>query len=1066
MKKITLLILVLNVLWLKAQDVIIQSTAMPLNPEYSVKFNSFEAYDIDVEKVRNDFRSTTRSGVEVDLMLGGKLRRLQVFKYNMIRPDSKINVSTANGIVVYDHDPSIETYRGYNANFGGQEVAITFSKNFMSLMFKEADESYYLEQVPYEFNDPNPNHFILYNSKSYKVTEKVKCLAEDKVDMEKKHEPIRDENASRNQGCYEITIGLAADFAFFSGNGGTIPLCDARLITLVNLMQTDWLYPKLLTDYYWGFGPEFIAGDLAHDPFAGATTIAGLLSILAAQGPNLFVGGGGATIYTVWTNKFTRAPQYATNQKGACSFSPWTACSEFTKDNSVVRNLFSHCIGHAMGAVHDNGGPTIMTPEIVGNNIWTYRSELDIFEYSYLIRGCMNDCSGGNVPITEFVGTPTNGCVPLVVTYTNMSKNSTNYKWKFPGGSPATSTDKDPVVTYVSSGSFNVELQALNPKCSVSVEKIAYIVTRDKPIGVMFNFGAANSSNEIEFFGNADRVDTYKWKFPDGTTDEGQYVTHIFAKEGTFDVELCASNDCGEVCVKKKVSNFYVPVADFTSDTSAGCAPTTIKFFDQSSTNVINWTWSFPGGTPTGSFVKNPTIKYTRPGTYQVKLVVSSLKNSAQIIKDTFITIDSLPLAQFDPVAAGPSVSMNNSTLYAKSHFWEFGDGTTNKDSSPVHVYRDGRYEIKYTATNACGTTVTKRTITIGAKPTAGFSVPNQVGCIPFVVKFQNTSTSTATSFEWTFPGGVPSTSTDKEPVITYNTVGKFDVKLVARNVIESDSITQTQFISVQEGPTAEYQKSITGFEAFFTNLSKNANTYYWDFGDGKSSTQVSPSHNFGVEGEFLVRLITENQCGIDTFEQLIAIYLIPKVNFTSDYIKGCAPLKINFKDLSSIDVIDWSWQFESGIPAISSQKNPSISFEKAGKYTVKLSVKNTNGTNSATKLKYIEVLSPLRCPNRPNKKTGTDISNGGFIEEGQIFSRSRSEYEVNVFPNPSNDEIFIQAKIGTQYTLISLTGENLLHGEIKTSNDKIDVSKYSKGTYFLKIAHSDYNEVIKIMVN
>ena len=112
------------------------------------------------------------------------------------------------------------------------------------------------------------------------------------------------------------------------------------------------------------------------------------------------------------------------------------------------------------------------------------------------------------------------------------------------------------------------------------------------------------------------------------------------------------------------MSNFYEPIADFTSDTIAGCAPKTIKFFDLSSTNVVAWTWSFPGGTPTGSFVKNPTIKYTRPGKYQVKLVVNSLKNHSQIVRDTLITIDSLPYAQFDPTIAGPAVTMNNSSQY------------------------------------------------------------------------------------------------------------------------------------------------------------------------------------------------------------------------------------------------------------------------------------------------------------------------------------------------------------------------------------------------------------------
>ncbi|MEO6190822.1 MAG: T9SS type A sorting domain-containing protein, partial [Saprospiraceae bacterium] len=140
--------------------------------------------------------------------------------------------------------------------------------------------------------------------------------------------------------------------------------------------------------------------------------------------------------------------------------------------------------------------------------------------------------------------------------------------------------------------------------------------------------------------------------------------------------------------------------------------------------------------------------------------------------------------------------------------------------------------------------------------------------------------------------------------------------------------------------------------------------------------------------------------------------------------------------------------------------------FDKAGKYTIKLSVKNTNGTNSATKLKYIEVISPVKCPRKPPKKTGTSAYEEGFSVDDQIFSRSRTEYETSILPNPATDELFIQARIGTKYTLINLTGNMLIKGTVKSNTEKIDVSKYTVGTYFLKIDHEDYNEVIKIVIN
>ena len=1062
MNKFFLPLLLLTCGFAYTQDVTITGKSLPPDPILSTKFDRYELFEIDVEKARLDVRSAPRSAVEIDLVLGGIVHKLQLNKYNVLKPGCKVRVATANGYVDEDPDPRIETYRGYNANFGGGEVALTFGYNYLSLMFKEGEETYYLEQAMHEFNQLGPNTCVLYGSHGYKPYGKVRCNAEMAHDLgQDKQEAVPDPNTYRNQRCWEVDIAMACDFAFANSYGGKAN-AEARLTAIVNLMQTDWVYPKQIADYIWGITTIFVPEAANRDPFASANSIDQLQGLLAANAPNIFFGG--FDISTVWTNKFTRTPVYNAPQAGACTLNPYTACTEFVKDNAIVRSLQSHAMGHAFNAAHDGAGsPFIMAPEIVGNAQWSNPSQFTIYERAYNIRGCLIDCSGGNIPVAEFSGDPVEGCIPVVVQFTNMSSNATSYKWSFPGGTPASSTLKDPIVIYNSPGSYSVELQAINAKCSTKVEKLTYITIKDKPRGVRFIYGAANGTNEVELFAFADCADLYKWKFHDGTTDEGDYVIHTYPKEGSFEVELCASNDCGETCVKQKIDNYYIPTADFTSDTTRGCAPVTIKFFDQSTANVIAWTWSFPGGNPTGSFIKNPTVKYTRPGTYQVKLVVNSKKNNAQIVKDAYIIVDSLPLAQFDPQVAGPAVVMNNSSLYAKDHFWDFGDGTISRDSSPVHVFRDGRYTITYTATNDCGTTVTKRTVTVGNKPTAGFSVQNANGCVPYTVKFINTSTSSAQTFEWSFPGGVPSTSTDKEPTVTYNTIGQFDVKLVARSGPESDSLTQTKFITVGEGPTAGFQHSVTGFVAFFTDQSKKATNYYWDFGDGKSSTQASPNHNYGVEGEFHVRLITENECGVDTAEKDIAIYLIPKVNFTSDVIKGCAPLKVKFQDLSSIDVVDWSWQFESGTPPVSTLKNPEVSFDKAGKYTVKLTVRNSNGTNSATKLKYVEVKSPILCPRKPPKKPEGGLGDNEF--NGGLSSRISESVQVDIYPNPATDEIFIEGAGGTKIQLFSLHGKMLLSRSIKQDKEKLPVSGLEPGCYLLRIDHRDYSETIRVSV-
>jgi len=66
------------------------------------------------------------------------------------------------------------------------------------------------------------------------------------------------------------------------------------------------------------------------------------------------------------------------------------------------------------------------------------------------------------------------------------------------------------------------------------------------------------------------------------------------------------------------------PEASFTSTQSTGCANLEVQFVDQSLNNPSQWAWSFPGGQPNSSTAQNPTIVYTRPGTYSVSLTASN----------------------------------------------------------------------------------------------------------------------------------------------------------------------------------------------------------------------------------------------------------------------------------------------------------------------------------------------------------------------------------------------------------------------------------------------------------
>jgi PKD repeat protein len=95
----------------------------------------------------------------------------------------------------------------------------------------------------------------------------------------------------------------------------------------------------------------------------------------------------------------------------------------------------------------------------------------------------------------------------------------------------------------------------------------------------------------------------------------------------------------------------------------------------------------------------------------------------------------------------------------------------------------------------------------VPAPVVAGFiGVPAQV--VPGnSVAFADTSSGNTISWQWQFPGGTPEVSNEKNPVVTYNTVGTYDVKLIAGNGFGADTVLSTGYITV-DFPASTFDKT------------------------------------------------------------------------------------------------------------------------------------------------------------------------------------------------------------------------------------------------------------------
>lgn len=129
--------------------------------------------------------------------------------------------------------------------------------------------------------------------------------------------------------------------------------------------------------------------------------------------------------------------------------------------------------------------------------------------------------------------------------------------------------------------------------------------------------------------------------------------------------------------------------------------------------------------------------------------------------------------------------------------------------------------------------------------PIPDISADKQQVCTGGTVVFTDQSSNSPTSWNWSFPGGSPATSTAQNPTVTYATSGNYDVTLEVTNASGTQSKTFTNQVIVDAPPSVNAIASeVTICEGESTNLSANgASSYTWDngLGNGASHT-VSPT--------------------------------------------------------------------------------------------------------------------------------------------------------------------------------------------------------------------------------
>ncbi|MCI5058791.1 MAG: PKD domain-containing protein, partial [Flavobacteriales bacterium] len=218
----------------------------------------------------------------------------------------------------------------------------------------------------------------------------------------------------------------------------------------------------------------------------------------------------------------------------------------------------------------------------------------------------------------------------------------------------------------------------------------------------------------------------------------------------------------------------------------------------------------------------------------------------------------------------------------------------------------------------------------------------------------------------------------------------------------------------------------------YFSDTSTvGATSWLWDFGDGNTSTQQNPTHNYAVGGTYTVCLTATNSCGTDSTCQSVSVVCGTPTAMFSSVDTG---LTFYFTDLSSSQIASWQWDFGDG--NTSTLQNPVHSYPQPGSYVVCLIVSNFCGN--------ADTICDTAVVNFP-------VSIDALIKEN-----------LSIYPNPSDNEINIQGlDILSQYSIsiLDLKGTLVSSASITTSDlFSINIENLSQGSYILNVENENLN--------
>ncbi len=533
--------------------------------------------------------------------------------------------------------------------------------------------------------------------------------------------------------------------------------------------------------------------------------------------------------------------------------------------------------------------------------------------------------------------TPLSGCENTTVRFQDKTtgdgvNNILERVWDFGDGTPSQNILSGPIQhTFATSGRYPVRLTSKDDVgCTSTIQTLFVIIT--KPI---IDFTAPTQSclgGPIQFQLTKNvSLKTVLWDFDNGLTSSIESPAPIFYNtvgKKTISIQAEDFYGCKVSLTKPDYIEIGTPLAEFIADSDVGeCYPFQAGFHFTGSF-ATNYEWTFGDGGR--AFQANPTHIYTKPGTFDVFLRVTSPGGCTSnfgpykiTVKGPFGTYD-FANTLCDPNYTGLFTITSSNTKFVTINY---GDGQFNtlmpyKPTPYTHVYKDSGFyqpQISITDDNFC--TVPLQ-VTHGIKAISILPLFKPDPILPFfcergLVTFKDISLANEpiTGWEWDYGDGI--TGTGNPSPHLYTSPGLYDVKFTAISAsgCRSSLKLREKLVEVQSSPDMSILSDLNqvceeGMVRF--QAQDNGSTgspivsYFWDFTNGQSSLLgLPPAQQFRKAGTYPIKLFTTNQKGcVDTTVLNYVVNPLPAINAGNDTVL-CIGTPMTLKP-SGANVYDW----------------------------------------------------------------------------------------------------------------------------------------------------------------